>query len=63
MKITTIDLFMTQYGWFATFYDDFNFFDVPRTDKIEFTRHANACDVERAMAAKYPYSIIYVIGG
>lgn len=57
----TIDLFKTQHGWFATLYDDVDRFD--NTYKIEFTRHARACDVERVMALKYPDYSIFVIGG
>lgn len=59
----TIDLFKTPYGWFATFYDDRDRFDKPRTYATAFTRLASAFDVEQAIASKNPDYVIFVIGG
>jgi len=58
----TIDLFKTQHGWFATFYDDLDRYEVPRTHQTAFTRHARACDVEQLIALTNPGYTIFVIG-
>ena len=63
VETKTIDLFKTQHGWFATFYDDRDRFDNPRTYQTAFTRHASAFDVEQAIASKNPDHVIFVIGG
>jgi len=63
VETKTIDLFKTQHGWFATFHDDRDCFDNPRTYQTAFTRHANAFDVERAIAKTNPGCTIFVIGG
>jgi len=59
----TIDLFKTPYGWFATYYDDRDWQDKPRTYPTAFTRHARSCDVEQMIASCNPGYTIYVIGG
>ena len=63
IKTKTIDLFKTQHGWFATFYDDRDRYDVPRTYATAFTRHAQGSDVEKLIASNNPGYTIYVIGG
>ncbi len=59
----TIDLFKTQHGWFATFYDQRDKLDMPKTYQTPFTRYAISSHVERAISSKYPGYTIFVIGG
>lgn len=62
MDNKTIDLFKTQDGWFATFYDDRDENDNPRTHETAFTKNVSAAIVERAIASLNPDHIIFVIG-
>jgi len=63
MENKTIDLFKTQDGWFATFYDDRDQNDNPRTYETAFTGSVDAEIVEQAISSLNPEHVIYVIGG